>query len=639
MKLTKTFRLSGLLVAAGILIVVVTSRHGGPRALGIVLLCLAGPVFFVSLARYLLRGLLWSVGRRLAVSYLLLLAAFAFGAVFLYGAALMLAGQLGTRRVELALVKHESALAGLARDRAEQGSGGPTDPVAARPWMKERAVHLVKQGSEIFAVAVEPRPKGPVLATQRIDREFRKGLERETGCVVTLFGAVHVQQDANDRKGVTVSFDRGAKPKKSVNVSEEADSGGEGPGAPDSAAPAAGAGPWHGRWTAFPLFVPQPVRDADSGEPLESRPLLFLVRTSLAREATELFQDARVEGVRQIETGRLVLGVMGGLAIATLAVFFGASLLAGLLTSRIARATSRLSAGFAEIDKGNFAHRARVRGHDQLAALVASFNHMAGRLSESVETKAQQEALERELALARDLQRRLLPPPGFAFPGVSIAVDFRPAAAIGGDFYDLAGDAKTLTVVVADVSGHGLPTGIVMAAAKASLSALAHTGATGPRLMELLDTEIVRTTDSRTFVTLAHLVFDFAAKTVAFTNAGHPYPYRVKPDGTLEALANPARPLGLGLPPGWSTVTSPLAPGDLWVVYSDGLVEAAAAEGGEPWGFARLEQCLKEGAGATASELRDRILAAQRAHTGRDETADDRTLLVLRIEESVTASA
>jgi sigma-B regulation protein RsbU (phosphoserine phosphatase) len=319
--------------------------------------------------------------------------------------------------------------------------------------------------------------------------------------------------------------------------------------------------------------------------------------------------------------------------MATLVVFVLASLLAALLVSRIARATRRLWIGFGEIEKGNFAHRAALKGHDQLAALIESFNHMAERLASSVSARAEKEALERELEVARDLQRRLLPPAGFSFPGVSIAVDFRPAAAIGGDFYDLSGDARTLTVVVADVSGHGLPTGIVMAASKAALSALAKTGASGTRLMELLDVEVVRSTDPRTFVTLAYLAFDLAAGTVDFTNAGHPYPYRVRPDGTVEALVNAARPLGVALPPGWRTVTAPLLPGDLWVVYSDGLVEAAAEEGGEPWGFGRLEQCLREGAGGSAAALRDRILASQRVHTGHDETDDDRTLLVLRIEE------
>src|SRR5262249_30863551 len=151
-------------------------------------------------------------------------------------------------------------------------------------------------------------------------------------------------------------------------------------------------------------------------------------------------------------------------------------------------------------------------------------------------------------------------------PGVNIAVDFRPAAVIGGDFYDFLPDGRALTVVVADVAGHGLPTGIVMASTKASLSALAKTGVTGASLLSRLDEELRRTTGGRTFVTLAHLVFRFDEKHVDFTNAGHLYPYRVTADGSVQAVANPSRPLGVPLKGGFQTVHAPLADGDIWVV-------------------------------------------------------------------------
>ena len=417
-----------------------------------------------------------------------------------------------------------------------------------------------------------------------------------------------------------------------MSITGAPDSGGEEAASGETAAPPAGSGPWSARWTAFPLFLSEPVLDWETGRPLEGRTVLILVRTSLEREARALFGDLRVAGSERLELSRVVLGVMGGLGIATLVVFAGASLLAGLLVYRIARATRRLSLGFAEIEKGNFGHRVVFKGHDQLAALVGSFNHMVERLSASVAARAEKEALEHELSVARDLQRRLLPPADFACPGVGIAVDFAPAAAIGGDFYDLSYSERVLTVSVADVSGHGLPTGLVMAAAKASLGMLARTGAGGVRLMELLHEEIVRTTERRTFVTLAHLVFDLAKGTVAFTNAGHPYPYRVGRDGTVEALTNPARPLGLALSGGWHTVTAPLVPGDCWVLFSDGLVEATRAGSDESWGFARLEEVLRAGQAESAAALKDRILHAQRAFTDRADTEDDRTLLVLRID-------
>ncbi|HEY3351186.1 MAG TPA: SpoIIE family protein phosphatase [Thermoanaerobaculia bacterium] len=633
MSLSRTFKASGLLTAAGVLLVTLASSQAGWKALGIIFLVFGGAVFCVSATRALLRGLLWRVGSRLVVSYLLLMSAVVFAAFFVYAGLLVVAGQLGTRRVETALAKWHAGLFSRARDLALGGPGARGD-VVPRPWMNERGAYLVKQGSAIYAIAVVPRPDGTFLLAERLDSRLRRDLEKETGNVIRLLGAVKVREEVVDEKKGTVRFsvDAGGR-KKGVSLSQEADSGGEGETGGETAAPPAGSGPWSGRWSAFPLFLREPVHDVETGQPLEKQPVLFLVRTSLAREASELFRDVTVAGSEHVPMSRVVLAVLGGLGVATLVVFFLASLVAGLLVYRIARATRRLSTGFGEIERGNFGHRAVLKGHDQLAALVGSFNHMAERLAASVAARAEKEALERELEVARDLQRRLLPPAGFSYPGVSIAVDFRPAAAIGGDFYDLSGDAKTLTVVVADVSGHGLPTGIVMAASKAALSALAKTGASGTRLMELLDVEVVRSTDPRTFVTLAYLAFDFGTATVSFTNAGHPYPYRVRPDGTVEALVNAARPLGIALPPGWQTVTAPLLPGDLWVVYSDGLVEAATEEGGEPWGFGRLEQCLREGAGGSAAALRDRILASQRAHTGHDETDDDRTLLVLRIEE------
>ena len=633
MRLTRTFKVSGLLTLLGVLLV--SAAHRGPvNGIGTLLLVFSCPLFLWSAAAALLRGLLWRVGTRLLVSYLFLLSAFAFAALFLFAGVLVVAGQLGTRRVEAALDKRRAALLARAQELAlRPKESGATAALEARPWMKERGTFLVKRGSDIVVLAVVPRPDGPFLLTLPLDSALRRDIEKETGNVVRFHGAMELKDDAAERpkSGARVTLDEGIGGR--TTITEEADSGGEKAAAGETAAPPAGRGPWAGRWAAFPLFLAEPVRDWETGEALEKRPVLVFVQTSIEREGRALFGDLKIGRTGRVPMSRVVFTVMGALGIATLVVFLGASLVAGLLVFRIARATRRLSIGFAEIEKGNFAHRAAFKGHDQLAALVGSFNHMVERLSASVSARAEKEALERELEVARDLQRRLLPPSGFTFPGVSIAVDFRPAAAIGGDFYDLSGDAHALTVVVADVSGHGLPTGIVMAASKASLSALARTGASGARLLELLDAEVARATDSRTFVTLSHLVFDLEERTVAYTNAGHPYPYRVRPDGTVEALANAARPLGLALPPAWRTVTAALAPGDLWVVYSDGLVEAAPKDHGEPWGFARLEQCLRDGAGVPAAALRDRILAAQRAYTGTDETEDDRTLLVLRIEE------
>lgn len=673
MTTTRTFKVSGLFFLAGVLLCSLGTN--GLRALGVVTLVFASPVFAISLIRHLLRGILWRVGSRLFVSYLLLLSAVVLAGVFVYAGLLILAGQLGTRRVEAAFERRRAALEEMAHDLAPrlestrdpaararafeeavatspesaeigmiwwtkagivERAGAPAAPdLAPRPWMTTRASVLAKSGAEVFAAAIEPRPAGTLLLTLPLHSGLRREIERETGNVLRFHGAVHVTEGpAKPKKGnVTVSLNEGDRTRTaSTNVLDAPDSGGEKAVAGETAAPPAGSGPWSARWTAFPLFLSERVVDRETGEPLDRRPFLILVQTSLERESRAVFGDRRVPDSKRIELSSVVLGVMSFLAISTVAVFAGASLIAALLVFRIARATRRLSTGFAEIEKGNFGHRAVLKGSDQLSALVASFNAMAAHLGESVAEKAEKEALERELSVARDLQRSLLPPPDFACPGIEIAVDFTPADAIGGDFYDLSYADRRLTVSVADVSGHGLSAGIVMAAARASLGMLARTGSHGVRLMELLHEEIVRTTERRTFVTLAQLVFDIGKGTVLYTNAGHPYPYRVKRDGVVEAVPNPARPLGLPLSGGWTTIEVPLQPGDSWVLFSDGLIEATKRDSDESWGFTRLEAALREGPAPSAAALMQRILAAQQAFTNRTDTEDDRTLLVLRVD-------
>ncbi len=363
-----------------------------------------------------------------------------------------------------------------------------------------------------------------------------------------------------------------------------------------------------------------------------------VVRSSIARELSEVFTGPTLATGR-LETGTIVLNVMKGVAAFTAFVYLLASMLAAVLVLRIARATSRLSAAFRELGEGRFGVRAELKGHDQLAELVAGFNRMSQHLAVAVSERAAQESLRHELDLARDLQRRLLPPADFAFEGVELAADFRPAAEVGGDFYHLAKEAdRTLAVAIADVSGHGLATGIVMASAKASLSALHAAGTPAADLFVALDRELVATTDARTFVTLVLARFRLADRAVDVTNAGHVYPYRVTPEGAVSSVDLPSRPLGLALSPRWGasgatpfrSATVAAQPGDVWVFLSDGVVEATSPAG-EEFGFARLEALLATCGGCTAAEVSARILEAWRAHTSREVPEDDRTLLVLRL--------
>ncbi|MBL8115110.1 MAG: SpoIIE family protein phosphatase, partial [Acidobacteria bacterium] len=502
----------------------------------------------------------------------------------------------------------------------------------------------------------------PYLATPEGDDDPKKGPDEEPAEGAPARTAPSEDEEPSPEPAPTAAPEPSPTPERRRNVGVTVNTGGgafrvetdpTGPKTPeaaveaaanaaDAAAKAAGAAPQpkepfsilRNRWVNWGGRLEDPPLNLDTGKRSEKKRVLLWTRSSLAREFHEFYGRTRLgtgnEGKSDDNIAYRILTVLGTFVGI---IYLVAATLAALLVSRIARATGRLSKGFAEIEKGNFSHRASFRGRDQLAELIGSFNRMSAHLAESVTEKAKTEALAHELTLARTLQRRLLPT-GFVFPGVEIAVDFRPASVIGGDFYHfVAVGPSDLVVVVADVSGHGLPTGIVMASAKASLSAFLATGAEPSDIFASLDREVRETTDARTFVTMGHSRFRLATGTMELTNAGHLYPYRVTSAGEVSSVANPSRPLGPSLPTKFITVSAPIATGDLWVFLSDGIVEATGTDD-TPFGFDRLESVLASCAGMTAAHTKETLLAAWRAHTGSDEPEDDRTLIVVRLEKA-----
>lgn len=658
MTLTRTFRVSGLAFLAGILLTALGGDAGfaeAMRVVGILLLVVSVPVFGVSLLRHLLRGLLWRVGSRLFVSYLLigvlplfLVAGLATAALFI------LAGQTGARRAEARLLARLDALEAKAsefagREKARRpelakGSGafdgwallpaagppegdGPLGTALGSVAVPEEGLRAILRRDGRSFLAVGRRTKGGTLFLYRTaDAALEDELSTEAGLNVR-FGlgktestdGTGVTQAEGAKGGLTIESPGQRTRIASANQEERKARGQRTPGPGDEG------------WVVWFLKLDLPVLDAATGLRLKDEGGALLLRTSFTAEFRALFGEAKLSDSGEA-SGTIALALIKGLATATLVVYLVAFGVAALLVARIARAARRLSHGFAEIEKGNFGVRERLRGRDQLAGLVSGFNEMAGHLEASVAARAEAEALGRELALARDLQRRLLPAPDFSFPGVEIAADFRPAAAIGGDFYHFLGEGETaLTVVIADVSGHGLPAGIVMASALASLTALSRGGTDTPTLLGLLDDEVRRTTERRAFVTLAHVRFDLPARRAGFTNAGHLYPYRVAPDGAVSWVENPARPLGVGRPVERVTVSVPLVDGEVWVLLSDGVVEAMSSDRSEDFGFDRLEAALAACGGKSAREVLDAVLAAWREHTGGDEPVDDRTVVVVKV--------
>ena len=365
----------------------------------------------------------------------------------------------------------------------------------------------------------------------------------------------------------------------------------------------------------------------ESGEALEEGVGIFLQATP--RMVSRSLFGSQAELVQGFWVALLVSSLL------LLTIYALAELVAIAMIVGLSRAVSRLYDATRSVAAGDFSVRIPVRRRDQVGAVQRSFNTMAENLEDLVATAAQTELLEKELQIARQVQQSLIPQVLPASERVEFSTLFEPSAAIGGDYFDvLRLSEDELAVVVADVSGHGLPTGLRMAMVKAALGILVVETHEADEILRRLDATVRSGSrpspdsaeKSRFFVTAVFSRIDFRAGTLEITNAGHPPVYHLR-NGATEEILLPGSPLG-GLGHRYGHRRVELEDGDVLVWLSDGLIEAADGDD-EPFGFERTREAI-EGSAASAVEVRDRLLAAVEAHTEGRPARDDRTLVVMR---------
>lgn len=237
-----------------------------------------------------------------------------------------------------------------------------------------------------------------------------------------------------------------------------------------------------------------------------------------------------------------------------------------------------------------------------------------------------------EIEYARKIQLSMLPqaPPDIAWLDLSAAS--LPATEVGGDYYDTFRlTPSRLVLAVADVSGHGLASGLLLSGVRSCLYLLEDDLAS-PEALRRLDRMVRRTTDRRTYVTLLLAVVDHETGNLAVTSAGHPplLHYRAA-SGTVAAVGSGAPPLGTFADPRYVREEAEIAAGDLLVVYTDGVIEMHNDHELD-YGEERLKRAIARAApGRTAREVRDSVLSDLANWKGSVEQADDITLVVARL--------
>jgi phosphoserine phosphatase RsbU/P len=260
-----------------------------------------------------------------------------------------------------------------------------------------------------------------------------------------------------------------------------------------------------------------------------------------------------------------------------------------------------------------------------------------GNLARSLATAAtQQERIEREIEVAREVQERLFPQEIPAIDGVSLAGHCRPAQGVGGDYYDLftLGDGR-VGLAVGDVSGKGISAALLMASLRASVRGMTLDAPHDLAItMERVNRLVYESSASNRYATFFFATFNTATRELVYVNAGHNAPLLIRRNGdALDVMRLEAGGPVVGLL-SYATYEEQrltLGPGDMLLSYTDGVSEAMTLEQ-EEWGEDRMlaaAQMLPDG---SARDVLEHLFSQADKFTGKAPQYDDMTLLVLKLE-------
>ena len=257
-----------------------------------------------------------------------------------------------------------------------------------------------------------------------------------------------------------------------------------------------------------------------------------------------------------------------------------------------------------------------------------------------LEEQMGRERLEQELQLASEIQQRFQPtaPPivhGYELQGISFS-----CYEIGGDYYDfIEREDGRLVVALGDVSGKGTAAALLMSSLHAAVHAQAASNSSLVQTISNVNRYLAENIPSNRFVTLFYAELDPKAGSLAFVNAGHNPPIIVHDSGTVEQLSSGGLPLGIIPDTEYREGRTQLQPGDVLVIYSDGVSEAINPTG-EEFGPDRLCQVVSENLNATAAGIRDRIESALTKFVEGTPANDDITLVIVKRQaKGVSVSA
>jgi sigma-B regulation protein RsbU (phosphoserine phosphatase) len=268
---------------------------------------------------------------------------------------------------------------------------------------------------------------------------------------------------------------------------------------------------------------------------------------------------------------------------------------------------------------------------EHLRVVTAVANLAASRLEplRLRQETADKRRLEEDLRGAARIQASLLPEETPAVAGWELAGSSRLCSEVGADYYDFSPDDGSLLLALGDVAGKGLAAALLMASLRGAVRAFWREGEPLPWVMSHVNENLHETVPANRFATLFLARLATSSGEMAWVNAGHAGPLVARADGSHEVLEATGTILGSFPDAAWSEGRTRLGPGDVLVLLSDGVMEAAR-ERASDLGPARLAAVVRSTGGGSASALLAALQSAAEDSLGGTRRADDHTFVVLR---------
>ncbi len=325
------------------------------------------------------------------------------------------------------------------------------------------------------------------------------------------------------------------------------------------------------------------------------------------------------------------LGIMSIGAAILFAVFFSKTMTAPI--HRLYQATRQVSTG-------NFNVSLATKSSDELGALSRSFVSMSQKITdliaESVAESTRKAHLENELAIASTVQQTLIPPPEYRNENILIRSHYQSAAECGGDWWGFFGVGNHVCMMIADATGHGLPSALITAAARSCFSVMHKLAQEDPdftyspgSMLAYANRVVHDAANGQINMTFFIGVVDFTKAELTYASAGHNPPWLFKKDGdrfSLKSLTANGQRLGEArdVPP-YEEKTQPLSPGDMLFLYTDGLMEGKD-KAGEQYGKKRTRKLVEAELNAGPEAVLKKLLIDFMAHNEGKPLDDDVTL-------------